>query len=107
MRPRATRTGGSPVRRSADTRWGYGGCAVPSGPPGECLTEVELSCDGDHMSQLDLARLQFAMTSVYHFLFVPVTIGLGFLTALLQTGWHRSGRAELLQLTRFFDRHRA
>ena len=37
------------------------------------------------MSQLDLARLQFAMTSIYHFLFVPVTIGLAFLTALLQT----------------------
>ncbi|MER6125186.1 cytochrome ubiquinol oxidase subunit I [Streptomyces sp. NPDC001795] len=54
------------------------------------------------MSHLDLARLQFAMTSVYHFLFVPVTIGLSFLTALLQTGWHRTGRAELLQLTRFF-----
>ena len=54
------------------------------------------------MSQLDLARLQFAMTSIYHFLFVPVTIGLGFLTALLQTGWHRTGRPELLRLTRFF-----
>ena len=37
------------------------------------------------MSQLDLARLQFAMTSIYHFLFVPVTIGLALLTALLQT----------------------
>ncbi|MEY9931577.1 cytochrome d ubiquinol oxidase subunit I [Catenulispora sp. GP43] len=54
------------------------------------------------MSQLDLARLQFAMTSIYHFLFVPVTIGLGFLTALLQTGWHRTGSPELLRLTRFF-----
>ncbi|MDH6122262.1 cytochrome ubiquinol oxidase subunit I [Kitasatospora sp. GAS204B] len=54
------------------------------------------------MSQLDLARLQFAMTSIYHFLFVPVTIGLGFLTALLQTAWHRSGRADHLRLTRFF-----
>ncbi|MDI2125055.1 cytochrome ubiquinol oxidase subunit I [Yinghuangia seranimata] len=54
------------------------------------------------MSQLDLARLQFAMTSVYHFLFVPVTIGLSLLTALLQTGWHRTGRPELLRLTRFF-----
>ena len=43
------------------------------------------------MSQLDLARLQFAMTSIYHFLFVPVTIGLAFLTAMLQTAWHRSG----------------
>ena len=37
------------------------------------------------MSQLDLARLQFAMTSIYHFLFVPVTIGLAFLIAVLQT----------------------
>ena len=54
------------------------------------------------MSQLDLARLQFAMTSIYHFLFVPVTIGLSFLIALLQTTWHRTGRAEYLRLTRFF-----
>src|SRR6266508_5827357 len=52
--------------------------------------------------QLDLARWQFAMTSIYHFLFVPVTIGLAFLTALLQTAWHRSGRPEYLRLTRFF-----
>jgi cytochrome bd ubiquinol oxidase subunit I len=54
------------------------------------------------MSQLDLARLQFAMTSIYHFLFVPVTIGLSFLTALLQTSWYKTGRADLLRLTRFF-----
>jgi len=54
------------------------------------------------MSQLDLARLQFAMTSIYHFLFVPVTIGLSFLTALLQTSWYRTGRDEYLRLTRFF-----
>ena len=54
------------------------------------------------MSQLDLARLQFAMTSIYHFLFVPVTIGLGFLTAVLQTTWHRTGREQYLRLTRFF-----
>ncbi|MFF4422413.1 cytochrome ubiquinol oxidase subunit I [Streptomyces sp. NPDC001549] len=54
------------------------------------------------MSQLDLARLQFAMTSIYHFLFVPVTIGLSLLTALLQTAWYRGGRAEYLRLTRFF-----
>ena len=54
------------------------------------------------MSQLDLARWQFAMTSIYHFLFVPVTIGLAFLTALLQTSWYRSRRDEYLRLTRFF-----
>ena len=43
------------------------------------------------MSSVDLARFQFAMTSIYHFLFVPLTIGLAFLTALLQTSWHRKG----------------
>src|ERR1700726_4715155 len=51
---------------------------------------------------LDLARWQFAFTTVNHFLFVPVTIGLAFLTALLQTAWHRGGREEYLRLTRFF-----
>jgi cytochrome bd ubiquinol oxidase subunit I len=54
------------------------------------------------MSQLDLARLQFAMTSIYHFLFVPVTIGLAFLTAILQTAWHRKKQDDYLRLTRFF-----
>ena len=34
----------------------------------------------------DLARWQFATTSIYHFLFVPVTIGLAFLVALLADG---------------------
>ena len=50
----------------------------------------------------DLARWQFATTSIYHFLFVPVTIGLSFLIAVLQTSWHRSGNPELRRLTRFF-----
>ena len=54
------------------------------------------------MSNVDLARLQFAMTSIYHFLFVPLTIGLSFLTALLQTSWYRKGRPEDLRLTKFF-----
>src|SRR5262245_40905560 len=42
------------------------------------------------------------MTSIYHFLFVPVTIGLAFLTAVLQTVWHRHGDAAYLRLTKFF-----
>src|SRR6201989_2897183 len=50
----------------------------------------------------DLARIQFAFTSINHFFFVPVTIGLAFLTALLQTAWHRTKRDEYLRLTRFF-----
>ncbi len=53
-----------------------------------------------------LARWQFATTSIYHFLFVPVTIGLAFLVAVLQTTWHRSlrwgGDPVYRRLTRFF-----
>ncbi|GAA4694182.1 cytochrome ubiquinol oxidase subunit I [Pseudonocardia yuanmonensis] len=54
------------------------------------------------MSTVDLARLQFASTSIYHFLFVPLTIGLALITAFLQTRWHRTGQPEYLRLTRFF-----
>jgi cytochrome d ubiquinol oxidase subunit I len=54
------------------------------------------------VSSLDLARWQFGSTSIYHFLFVPVTIGLAFLVAILQTAWHRNGDATYLRLTRFF-----
>ena len=58
------------------------------------------------MTNVDLARIQFAFTSINHFLFVPITIGLAFLTALLQTAWHRSKQEEYLRLTRFFGTHR-
>ena len=51
---------------------------------------------------IDLARWQFAFTTVNHFFFVPVTIGLAFLTALLQTAWYRTKNDEYLRLTRFF-----
>jgi cytochrome bd ubiquinol oxidase subunit I len=54
------------------------------------------------MTSIDLARVQFAFTSINHFFFVPITIGLAFLTALLQTAWYRSGRPDYLRLTRFF-----
>ena len=50
----------------------------------------------------DLARWQFATTSVYHFFFVPVTIGLAFLVAILQTTWYRTGDPEYKRMTRFF-----
>jgi cytochrome d ubiquinol oxidase subunit I len=50
----------------------------------------------------ELARWQFATTSIYHFLFVPVTIGLAFLIAILQTAWYRNGKPEYKRLTRFF-----
>src|SRR5580698_2307470 len=50
----------------------------------------------------DLARWQFATTSIYHFLFVPVTIGLAFLVALLQTSWYKNDNPTFKRLTKFF-----
>src|ERR1700733_10555878 len=76
-----------PARRSLDNGGGAGRSLVAT--------------EGSRMA-LDLARWQFAFTSINHFLFIPITIGLAFLTALLQTSWHRSGREEYLRLTRFF-----
>ena len=49
-----------------------------------------------------LARWQFGITTVYHFLFVPLTIGLAFSVAGLQTAWYRTGNERYLRLTRFF-----
>jgi cytochrome bd ubiquinol oxidase subunit I len=57
---------------------------------------------GGRALSTELARWQFATTSIYHFLFVPVTIGLAFLVALLQTTWHRTDNPEYRRLTRFF-----
>src|SRR5262245_49829769 len=51
---------------------------------------------------LDLARWQFATTTIYHFFFVPVTIGLAWLVAILQTMWHRSGDPQRRRIVRFF-----
>ena len=57
------------------------------------------------MSAIDalvLARWQFGITTVYHFLIVPLSIGLAFLVAVMQTLHYRSGRPEYLRMTRFF-----
>src|SRR5580692_3506645 len=54
------------------------------------------------MTNVDLARVEFAFVTINHFFLVPVTIGLAFLTAVLQTAWQRSGRDDYLRLTRFF-----
>ncbi len=51
---------------------------------------------------VDLARIQFATTSLYHFLFVPLTLGLAPLVAVMQTLWYRSGDEAWLKLTKFF-----
>jgi len=56
------------------------------------------------MNALILARWQFGITTVYHFLFVPLTIGLAFLTAGLQTAWVRTNKEHYLRSTKFFGK---
>ena len=56
------------------------------------------------MDILDLARWQFAITTVYHFIFVPVTIGLAPLVAIMQTKWLKHGEERWLKLSEFFGK---
>lgn len=56
------------------------------------------------MDVLDIARWQFGITTVYHFFFVPLTIGLAPLVAIMQTCWVRTGNERWLKLTKFFGK---
>jgi cytochrome bd ubiquinol oxidase subunit I len=53
---------------------------------------------------LDLARWQFGIVTVYHFLFVPVTIGLSGIVAGFETAWVRTRNPQWLRLTKFFGK---
>jgi cytochrome bd ubiquinol oxidase subunit I len=56
------------------------------------------------MDALTLARWQFGIVTVYHFLFVPITLGLSVLVALMQTAWYRTGNAKYLAMTKFWGK---
>jgi cytochrome d ubiquinol oxidase subunit I len=51
-----------------------------------------------------LSQWQFGLTTIYHFLFVPITIGMATTTAVFQTAWVRTSKAKYLQLTHFFGK---
>jgi len=56
------------------------------------------------MNALDLARWQFGITTIYHFLFMPLSIGLSPLIAIIQTAWFRTGSPKYLAMTRFWGK---
>ncbi|WP_299519544.1 cytochrome ubiquinol oxidase subunit I [uncultured Serinicoccus sp.] len=56
------------------------------------------------MDALDLARWQFGITTVYHYFFVPITIGLSLLVAVMQTQWMRTRNPQWLRLTKFYGK---
>ncbi|HEX6249452.1 MAG TPA: cytochrome ubiquinol oxidase subunit I [Nocardioidaceae bacterium] len=56
------------------------------------------------MDVVDIARWQFGIITVYHFLFVPITIGLSAIVAAFETIWVRGGNPQYLRLAKFFGK---
>ncbi|MDP4126482.1 MAG: cytochrome ubiquinol oxidase subunit I [Bacillota bacterium] len=56
------------------------------------------------MTELILSRLQFAVVTSYHFLFVPLTLGLGVLVAMMETWYVRTGNETYKKMTKFWGR---
>ncbi|WP_423357611.1 cytochrome ubiquinol oxidase subunit I [Pseudomonas citronellolis] len=53
---------------------------------------------------VDLSRLQFAMTAMYHFLFVPLTLGLAFLLAIMESVYVMTGKQVYKDMTQFWGK---
>ena len=56
------------------------------------------------MDPVNIARWQFGITTVYHFLMVPLTIGLGILVAYMQFRWYRTGEEAYKRMTKFWGK---
>lgn len=56
------------------------------------------------MDVILLSRLQFAITTVYHFLFVPITLGLSIFVAIMQTMYYKTDQQIYNRLARFFGK---
>jgi cytochrome d ubiquinol oxidase subunit I len=56
------------------------------------------------MDVLLLSRLQFTATTIFHFFFVPLTLGLSVLVAIMETQYARSGNETYLKMTRFWGK---
>ena len=52
------------------------------------MTETFLTIDA---AAIDWARAQFALTAIYHWLFVPLTLGLALIMGIIETCWYRTG----------------
>ena len=56
------------------------------------------------MDPVFLSRLQFAAATMFHFLFVPLTLGLSVLVAYMETRYARTGDETYLRMTRFWGK---
>jgi cytochrome d ubiquinol oxidase subunit I len=70
-------------------------------------SEKVMHIAGQALAELDpltLSRWQFGLTTVYHFLFVPLTIGMVLLVAIMQTIWTRTNDEKWLKMTKLFGK---
>jgi len=58
--------------------------------------------DGINVALVDWSRAQFALTAMYHWIFVPLTLGLGILVAIMETLYVKTGNPEWKKITRFW-----
>ena len=58
--------------------------------------------DNIDLSLVDWSRAQFALTAVYHWLFVPLTLGLSFILAIMESIYVKTGKEEWKRITRFW-----
>jgi len=79
------------VRGSPNESWVAAGCL---GSDGERSLRL--------VNTLDWARTQFGVTTLFHFIFVPMSIGLAGWVALCQTLYYRTGNEVYLRMTRFW-----
>ena len=56
------------------------------------------------MEEVLLARWQFGITTVYHWLFVPITLGITWMVAIMETAWVRTKNPEYLRMTKFWGK---
>lgn len=54
------------------------------------------------LEMVDWSRAQFALTAMYHWLFVPLTLGLGFICAFMETIYYRTGDQKWKNVTKFW-----
>ncbi len=58
--------------------------------------------DAFSFSLVDLSRAQFALTAMYHWLFVPLTLGLGLIISVMETLYYKTGKPEWKRITQFW-----
>ena len=58
--------------------------------------------DGFDYTLIDWSRAQFALTAMYHWMFVPITLGITFIIAIMETLWVKTGKPVYKQMTKFW-----